>query len=616
MPSWLEQELLPPDPEFADQAGDPLAAGFRQGQTLDTASPELSTAAAADLVSGDLHYPPAPDGGTDSGETDNDGSRRDGTRARWGTALPGAGPYRTYPELDDDELTGVLRARQRLEARQAWEQLAALAEMIRRRPAPGCQPAAPGGMPAVWEEGLCLETALALAVSKNVADAMLGLAWDLQVKLPATSRRLRDGLLDQYKASLIARACAALTPAEAMAAEAILFAAPDCETWTPGRLRDRIARVVLEVNPDAARKRREDAVKRDAAIFTGLEDTGNMMIAGRELPPAAVLAMDQYITGRARQLRKAGVPGSLRELRVLAFLERMGAADPLANTSTSTDTSTDTDTDTDTDTEGDAWGEDPWDETGRTSDGIGGLLGLTSPVASTVHLTVPAATLTGDADRPGELRGAGPVDPDAARDLAEAAAASSDTTLEATITDQDGRPLAHACGKPEARQPTRGAGSGNRHGPEPPSGPGSAQLAAFARIGEGPEPRYGTWLYTHGTSRMVFEFEHLTGECDHRHQAAGHDPGKHLSHLTATLNQTCTNPACRTPERCCDYEHSRPWEQGGRTCLCEAGPVCRRDHQVKQSPGWKLEEAGSIGWFRWTTPSGRSYLHGPTEYAA
>jgi hypothetical protein len=50
------------------------------------------------------------------------------------------------------------------------------------------------------------------------------------------------------------------------------------------------------------------------------------------------------------------------------------------------------------------------------------------------------------------------------------------------------------------------------------------------------------------------------------------------------------------------------------TCMCDCGPVCRTDHRDKQRPGWKLREAGNRGWFRWTLPSGRSYLTGPTIY--
>jgi hypothetical protein len=108
--------------------------------------------------------------------------------------------------------------------------------------------------------------------------------------------------------------------------------------------------------------------------------------------------------------------------------------------------------------------------------------------------------------------------------------------------------------------------------------------------------------------------ESLAGPCDHRHQAAGHDPGLKLKHLTGILNTCCTFLPCRRPEAQCDYEHSTPFEKGGKTCLCEAGPVCRHNHRDKQAPGWHLEQAGSRGWFRWTTPSGRSYLSGPTQY--
>ena len=57
-------------------------------------------------------------------------------------------------------------------------------------------------------------------------------------------------------------------------------------------------------------------------------------------------------------------------------------------------------------------------------------------------------------------------------------------------------------------------------------------------------------------------------------------------------NACCTFPPCRRPQDRCDYEHSTPYEKGGRTCLCDAGPVCRRNHRNKQAPGWHLEHAG------------------------
>jgi hypothetical protein len=190
------------------------------------------------------------------------------------------------------------------------------------------------------------------------------------------------------------------------------------------------------------------------------------------------------------------------------------------------------------------------------------------------------------------------------RDLAAAAGKNPATDYQFTITDPDGRPVAHACGKP-ARDDRRKPGKPDPPGTGPPT---------LTRIDRGPPGSYGRWRYTTASREIIFEFEDLAGPCDHRYQAPGHEPGKHLRHLIGVLNQDCTHPTCRRPEAQCDNEHSRPHDQGGITCLCECGPVCRRHHRDKQQPGWKLEHAGARGWFRWTTPSGRKYVSGPTVY--
>ena len=59
-----------------------------------------------------------------------------------------AGDDDRYEGASDAELAGVLAAWDRLEAHMAARKLAAAAELIRRRPEPGCDPAGPGRMPA------------------------------------------------------------------------------------------------------------------------------------------------------------------------------------------------------------------------------------------------------------------------------------------------------------------------------------------------------------------------------------------------------------------------------------------------------------------------------------
>ena len=60
-------------------------------------------------------------------------------------------------------------------------------------------------------------------------------------------------------------------------------------------------------------------------------------------------------------------------------------------------------------------------------------------------------------------------------------------------------------------------------------------------------------------------------------------------------------------------DHTLAYETGGKTCLCNLAPLCRRHHQVKQTPGWTLEQT-TPGTLTWTTPSGRRYTTSPTSY--
>jgi hypothetical protein len=113
---------------------------------------------------------------------------------------------------------------------------------------------------------------------------------------------------------------------------------------------------------------------------------------------------------------------------------------------------------------------------------------------------------------------------------------------------------------------------------------------------------------------MLVTIERLPGgACDHQHQAAGHDPGVMLRHLTDVRHATCTGPGCRRPAGRCDFEHNTPYEAGGRTCLCNGDPKCRSDHRMKQDPRWKAEQLPG-GYVRWTMPSGRLYTTEPTRY--
>ena len=81
-----------------------------------------------------------------------------------------------------------------------------------------------------------------------------------------------------------------------------------------------IGRAILRVDPDAARQRREQA-QRDAGVELWREDVGTAALCGFGLPPDEALAADQMISSRARELKAAGMAGTMDQLRVRAYLD-------------------------------------------------------------------------------------------------------------------------------------------------------------------------------------------------------------------------------------------------------------------------------------------------------
>jgi hypothetical protein len=595
--------FLPRDvPPAARSAG--AAGGFASGGPLDAAAPDLAVAAFAEEVSG-------PDG-----------------------RCAGA---------SDDELIGVLTAWQRQESRAASRKLAVVAELIRRRPAPGCEPRQPGGTPAAWGRFCGDELAAAAACSGQAAEKTLTLARDLATRLPGTFKALYDGAIDTYKAQIIADATRVLDAAGAAAAEALVL--PGIAGKTPGQIRAAIARAVITIDPDAARARRERAQK-DARVELWREDAGTAAVCGRDLPPADALAADQRITAYARELKAAGAEGTMDQLRARAFLDftlgvssfpppasdhspdaprpasASGGQGPDGPAPAAPETGNAGPGHGSADCAGPGSTSQPGDGAAGPSAGPPGApAGPPAPAtpagtplappaggpAARVNLTIPLATLLGLADRPGEAHELGAMDPALARTLAAAAAGNPGTTWCVTITDQDGHPTAHGCARP-ARTTGGTSGDGTRDGP--------AFAPQSGRSPPGPDGT-GAWrLRTPGLAGrdLAVNIEPLAvTHCDHRHESSGYEPSDRLRHVVEVRDGECTYPPCRRQARNCDFEHAVPYDQGGRTCACNAGARCRHHHHAKQDPGWRLDQ-DLPGYHKWRTPSGRTYTTGPTTY--
>src|SRR5580704_9796920 len=415
----------------------------------------------------------------------------------------GDGPGDSFGGVADSELVGLVCAWDRVEAHAAARKLVAIAEVFRRNPEDGFEPA-PGEMPAVVHEFTRDQLALALGESRAAADWLLTVAWHLATRLAATLGALADGVITRGTAELLVRLTQYLDGGEAAAVEAEVLGRAG--RLTPGGLRSALARAVMEVAPGKARQRRETAA-RFARVERWAEDSGNAALMGRELPPDAVLAADQRISWWAGELKQAGLEGGMDELRARAFLDLVLGKDsrpraPQAPGTTGTTGAPGTTGATGASGRDGAPGAGPAPGTGPAGGAAGGFAGR-------VTLTVPLGTAAGRADRPGELAGLGPVDPWLARDLVTAAARDPDTTWCVTVTDEHGHAVGHGCARPGP------SSHGTRAGPGPPG------FCFTPARRDGPPGGYGTWRLRvpGGGPDLIVAIDTLdTRRCEHRYQ--------------------------------------------------------------------------------------------------
>jgi len=409
--------------------------------------------------------------------------------------------------LNDDELIGMLRAARRLASWAAAMELAAAGDLWRRR----WDDERAGGIGAAYHADD--EIAAALTLTGRAANHVLSLAVALH-RLPLTSEALRTGDIDLPRAMVIADEVTGLDDEHAAAVEqAIIGVAPG---QTTGQLRAATRRAVIAADPQAARRRKERALQ-EARVERWNEHAGTATLAGRDLPAASVLAADQNLSALARQLKAAGAPGTLDQLRAQVYLALLTgsavcslipASSHLSTASSrvipagSNATSRNTTSDSPQDGTGSA-GHSPDHTTSFGSCPPAGLATPTAPGAPTgpgaptapgaptgpgtsgdlgltgsVNLTMPLATWLGLSDAAGNAAGYGPLDADDSRAIAEALADRSDTKWCLTLTDSRGRPVAHGCTRagplPVHRHAQRPIGPLGKPGIGSRAGPASA----------------------------------------------------------------------------------------------------------------------------------------------
>jgi Domain of unknown function (DUF222) len=262
------------------------------------------------------------------------------------------------------------------------------------------------------------------------------------------------------------------------------------------------------------------------------------------------------------------------------------------------------------------------------------------PPGGLLDLTLPWVTFTGAADAPGTLGRLGPVTAPEARRVASLALQNPAAQWRVILTGPD------ACAIAVTRVPAGRRAAGRRDPPGAPDGTGTPKAAGTRQSAETAgvvgrvtivlpagdldtapacNPRRPDGIYARllAAARRARDNawqeaeadRRVPGGCAHTTASPAYRPPPRIREYVAARDQTCRGPGCGQPAWRGDLDHTVPWDQGGPTCPCDLGALCRRHHRLKQHPGWTVLQP-QPGIFRWTTPAGRTYTTRPDPHYA
>ncbi|MFD5090473.1 DUF222 domain-containing protein [Amycolatopsis thailandensis] len=87
-------------------------------------------------------------------------------------------------------------------------------------------------------------------------------------------------------------------------------------------------------------------------------------------------------------------------------------------------------------------------------------------------------------------------------------------------------------------------------------------------------------------------------------------PTAGLDEFVRVRDRECRRPGCHRVAQACDLDHAVPWQHGGHTDADDLIAFCRRDHRLKDEPGWTFQLTPD-GTLTVTTPTGQSYDSAP-----
>ncbi|WP_185792643.1 HNH endonuclease [Actinoallomurus bryophytorum] len=559
-------------------------------------------------------------------------------------------------ELPDRELVEVMIAARRLASRVQAVELAAVAELARRRRA---EDDASGVEVISPREYLNDEVAAALTLTPTSADGLIRFATELVGRLPATFAALAAGDVDHLKARTLWQGTGQVSDEVAAAIEAKVL--PRAPGQTTGEIRAKVRRLVKRLDPQALARRREEAERgRDVTLME--TDDGTAHLSGVDLPADAAGAAYGRVAAIAAGLKRDGDGRRIDQLRADVFLAllrgTLRTTEPPADTSDRLVAGPDIPPDL------------GWSGTDDAiADAIAGaarteLSALASDLPTRhrhvgaliaqagTRITESLAALRvrwcwSDHDSPhrdGAHRD-GPHRDSPHRDGAHRDGAHRDGPhhdsphRDGPHRDSPHRDGAHRDGAhrdgphhdsphrdgPHHDSPHRDGAhrdgahrdsphrdSPHRDGPHR-HGPHHGALGS-GDLGPG-VPAYTDLEYGdpwHG-DRVLRDLRASALEPrDLGHAVPGYRLPAAMRRLIEHRDRRCCFPGCRRPVRRCDADHSIPFHRGGATCPCNIAMLCRRHHRLKVTSGWHLEHLWP-GVILWIGPTGHWKITAPAD---
>jgi len=168
-----------------------------------------------------------------------------------------------------------------------------------------------------------LEVGVALRWTRRAAESTVGMAWEVVRRVPQVWDLLAAGMIDWGRARVLVDGVGHLPDdtARGVVAE-VADAAPGLTT---GQLRARLARLVVDVDPDGADTRHHETVEdRRVVAYPGPDGTGT--IVASDLAADRVAAAMGHLDHLARCLRRTGDDRGMDQLRADVALDLLSGA--------------------------------------------------------------------------------------------------------------------------------------------------------------------------------------------------------------------------------------------------------------------------------------------------